>query len=178
MTLVSFLWNVLCGFIASLIFIFTLLIFFRPVIRISPFLCKNQSEFGGEGTMYFVKVVNISLFTAYDIRVEMNVLERYPTPPSGMVNKRMLPLNLVFDSHSNLPGYRPRWMRKEADHCLRFRTKEDLDTIVKNNQKSVEVQLIARHGLTGLVKVYTQEYSDINQIKDGKFSYGTKFGTI
>src|SRR5690348_8209201 len=102
----SFLFNVLCSLVASLVFIFALLILFRPVIRISPFICRNQSEFTGEDTMYFIKIVNISLFTTYEIKVELTVMERYPTPPSGMTNKRMQPLNLVYDSHSNLPGYR------------------------------------------------------------------------
>ena len=147
-------------------------------LELHHFLCKNQSEFQGEGMMYFIKIVNISVFIAYDIQVELSVLERRPTPPSGMNNIRMLPLTLVYSSHSNLPGYRPRWWRKEASHCLRFRTKEDLDTIINDDFKSIQVQVTLRHGLTGLVKVFTKEYSDINQINAGKFSYGTKFGVI
>lgn len=128
--------------------------------------------------MYFFKIVNKSLFTAYEIKVELMILEIRPTPPTGMTNIRMLPLSLVYDTHSNLPGYRPKWIRKEADHCLRFRTREDLSSIISDEFKSVRVQIIAKHGLTGLVKVFTQEFSDEQQIKQGKFSYGTKFGVI
>ncbi|HTD94263.1 MAG TPA: hypothetical protein VK644_10640 [Chitinophagaceae bacterium] len=162
----------------SLVFLFGILIVFRPWVSISPFLCKNQSEFQNEGTMYFLKIVNKSLFTAYDIEVELAVLQRRPTPPSGMTNVRMVPLNLVYNSHSYLPGYRPRWIRKDAAHCLRFRTKENLDSIILDDFKSVRVQVTLKHGLTGLVKVFTNEYSDIQEIREGRFSYGTKFGVI
>ena len=162
----------------SLFFIFALLLIFRPWIKISPFICKNQSEFQNEGTMYFIKIVNYSFFTAYEIKVELVVLERRPTPPSGMSNIRMTPLSLVYNSHSNLPGYKPRWVRKAANHCLRFRTTENIDLIVSNDFKSVQVQVIAKHGLTGLVSVFTQEYSDVKEVKEGKFTYGTRFGVI
>jgi hypothetical protein len=43
---------------------------------------------------------------------------------------------------------------------------------------SVQIQISLRHGLTGLTKVFIQEYSDISQIRDGKFTYGSKFGVM
>jgi hypothetical protein len=175
MVLTSFLFDVFSSFVASLIFLFAVLFLFKPLIRVSPFICKNQSEFQNEGMVYCIKIVNISLFTAYEIKMELSVLERYPTPPSGMTNKRMRPLKLVLDSYSNLSGFRPQWLRKEADHCLRFRTKEDLNAIIQDPHKSIHVQIMVRHGLTGLASVFTQEYSDLNQIREGKFAYGTKF---
>ncbi len=88
-TLSHFLFGLTYALIASLIFLFVVLIFFKPVIEISPFICK-------------------------------------PKPLEG----------------------------------------ED------------QYEISLRHGLTGLTKVFMQEYSDTNQIIDGKFTYGSKFGVM
>jgi len=177
-TTIDVLVNIGCSLTASLVFLFIVLILFRPYIKISPFVCKSASQFEGEKTVYFIKIVNHSWFTAYDIKVELQVLEKYAIPPKGMMNIRLTPLTLVSDYLSDLAGYRPQFLRKEADHCIRFRTEETLDKIVVDDFKSVEVKVTLRHGLTGLVKVYSQEYSDASQIKNGKFTYGTSFGVL
>jgi|SRR6476661_3429074 len=172
--------NVACSIVGSLIFLFIVLIFLKPKIRISPFVCKSPSPFPTEQAeiAYYIKVVNMSLFTAYDLKAELHILERYATPPKGMMNVRQVPLTLVAGNLSNLDGYRPFWWRKEAEHCIRFRTLDNLDDILKADTKSVEFKVILRHGLTGLSKVYSQEYADLTEIKVGKFSYGTKFGLL
>jgi hypothetical protein len=174
MQMLSWFWaplaqDMLIEVLGSLLFLFLVLMVYKPWINISPFVCKNNSDFPGEGMVYFIKFVNISFFTAHEIKVELSVIERYPTPPSGMMNKRMLPLALISSNHSHIAGYRPTWWRNAADHCIRFRTKENLDNIIRDPFKSVEVQVTLKHGLTGLLKVFTKEYSDIYQIKEGKF---------
>jgi hypothetical protein len=73
---------------------------------------------------------------------------------------------------------RAKWIRKEANHCVRFRTDENLDEIVKNEFKSVEFRIYLRHGLTGLVKAFKQEYSDTSLIKNAKHVYGPRFDII
>ncbi|HVY73311.1 MAG TPA: hypothetical protein VG890_00685 [Puia sp.] len=164
--------------VASLLFLFILLFLFKPRIKICPFICKTTSQFEGESTVYFFKIVNSSIFSGNDVKVELNVLERYPTPPTGMMNTRTIPLRLVSDHLCNIEPSRPKWIRKEANHCVRFRTKENLEEIVNNDFKSVEFKVYLRHGLTGLVKVFTQEYADNSLIKNAKHAYGPKFEVI
>ena len=177
MTTSTFFLSILCSIIASFIFIFSVLIFFKPKLRLCDFMCRNNSQFPGDYTThYFFKIVNVSWFSAYDIRVQLNILEKYPTPPSGMMNKRTIPLTLVSAQVSHLPPFRPMWWRKDAEHCIRFRTVDKLDDIIKDDYKSVQLQVTARHGLTGLVKVFYQDFADVSLIRDGKFTYGTKFG--
>ncbi|MHC2993020.1 hypothetical protein OB13_16070 [Pontibacter sp. HJ8] len=176
--IISLVLNIACSVTASLLFLFILLFIFRPHIKVSPFVCRSPSKFEDDKTVYFIKVVNHSFFPAYDIKVNLQILEKYPVPPAGMMNTRMRPLELVSYTHSHLVGYRPSWWRKQANHCIRFRTFEDLDSIVKDDMKSVEVQVTLKHGLSGLVKVFSEEYSDKSQIKGGTFSYGTKFGVL
>lgn len=177
MTLTQFTLSVLTSIIASFIFIFSVLVFFKPKLKICDFICRNSSQFPGDYTnYYFFKIVNKSIFSVYDIKVELNIMEKYPTPPSGMMNKRTIPLTLVSDSVSHLPPFRPMWWRKDATHCIRFRTTENLENIMKDDFKTVQLQVTSRHGLTGLIKVYYQDYADVALIKDGKFTYGTEFG--
>jgi hypothetical protein len=175
----SVLFNMGCGLVSSFVFLFVVLVLFKPSIKIADIICKNDNQFKDDPQLYyFFKIVNRSIFSAYDLRVELNVIERYPTPPSGMMNKRTIPLTLVLSYVSHLPAYRPGWWRKDAEHCMRFRTIDNLDNIVDDPHKSVQLQITLRHGLTGLVKVFYQDYADVSLIKTGKFSYGTKIGYI
>ena len=164
-----------CSILASFIFLFIVLAFFKPKIKIADIICKNSNQFTDDiNEYYFFKIINMSLFSAYDVRVELNVLEKYQTPPSGMMNKRTISLTLVLSNVSHLPYFRPKWLRKDADHCIRFRTLDNLSEIISNPYKSVQLQVTLRHGLTGLVKVFYQDYADVSLIKEGKFTYGTK----
>lgn len=126
---------------------------------------------------YFIKLINVSLFSAYDISIELLEVDRYPTQ-NGQMNNRFRPLTLVLNHVSHIPGYRPSWLRKNAPYAIRVRTKENLDSILTNDYKSIMVKISLRHGLTGLVKVHSKEYTDSVQIKNGKFDYGLKFGSV
>lgn len=165
--------------IASFIFLFTVLLLFKPKIKIAEIICKSDKQIKEDPTLfYFFKIINKSVFSTFDVRVELNIIEKYPTPPSGMMNKRTLPLELVWSYVSHIPEFRPKWCRKEAAHCMRFRTKVNLDDIMLNPFNSVQLQVTCKHGLTGLVKVFYQDFADVSLIKAGQFSYGTKVGYI
>ena len=175
----SILLSIGCSLIASFIFLFCVLMLFRPRIKICPFICMNNDNIiGDNNNYYYFKIVNTSLFSAYDMKVQLSVLKKYPTPPSGMMNKRTIPLSLVLDTVSHLPSYKPLWIRRDANHCIRFRTVDDLTILINDEFNSIQLQVTLRHGLTGLVKVFYQDFADISLIKQGKFTYGTKFGVI
>lgn len=174
--------NFCCSLIASLLFLFVILWLFKPRIKISPFVCFNNDQFEDEEQenciWYYFKIVNHSWFYLYDVKVELFKMYSYPTAPSGMTNKRRVPLELTQTSVSFLGSYRPPSLRKDAKHCYRFRTKDDLKVIAKDRHASFQIEVTCRHGLTGLVKVFQHEYSELAQIKAGKFSYGTKFDIL
>jgi hypothetical protein len=159
--------------ISSLVFLIVVLILFKPKIRIAPFICYDNKT-----DVYRLKIVNCSLFSAFDIKVELHLLEKYSTPPSGMMNVKYEMLKMKYDHIFFLPPYRTKWMRKEASHCMRLRPLCDIKTLIKPDNQSIQINIFAKHGLTGLTKVFTYEYSDISQIKDGKYTYGTKFDFI
>lgn len=173
----EFFLDILSSVIASFVFLFLVLLVFKPKIRISPFICKGKFASDDPLDYFFIKIINISFFSAYDAKFELLLVDKYPTT-NGQMNCRLTDLSLVSDSISNIKGYRPSWIRKNAPYALRIRTKDDLSAILTNDYKSVMIKVSLRHGLTGLAKVHTRDYTDINQIKNGKFEYGLNFGDL
>jgi len=173
MILLNVFWeNVFQNLIASFIFLFLVLFLFKPKLIIGKKISKTRYIDGNE--YYFFKMINISLFSAYDIEIELLEVDRY-TGPNGQMNDRLRPLSVVLSKVSHIPGYRPSWLRSNAPYAIRFRSSEDLSTILNDDYKLVRVKISLRHGLTGLVKVVTKDYDDASQIFNGKFGYGLKF---
>lgn len=164
--------------LGSFIFLFAVLFLFKPKIAVSSFIVKGYMPMEPDQVVFFIKIVNKSLFSAYDIKVEIHRVRKYPTPPTGMTNNRLTPLSLVLSNLSHLAPYRPYWWRKEAHHAYRLRSNENLEAIINDDTQSVRVVISAKHGLTGLTKVCEQEYSHPSQLKVGAFSYGTKIALM
>ncbi len=165
--------SILCSIIASFIFLFIVLILFKPKIKLSPLICKGPYKDGVDEFFSF-KLVNTSLFSAYDISIELIEMDRYPIA-NGQMNTRNTNLALVLDRISSVPSYRPSWIRKDAPYAVIVRSSDKIDEVLKNDYKSVMLQVTLRHGLTGLMRVKTKEYTNPSQIKEGKFAYGLKF---
>lgn len=170
----SFVSSLLTSVLASFIFLFIVLILYKPKLRVSPHICKGKFQSSDPNDYYFIKIVNTSIFSAYDINMELFEIDKYPTT-NGQMNVRHKPLSLVLSKVSNIDGYKPGWITKNASYAVRVRTSENLNAILMDDYKSVIIKISLRHGLTGLVKVITQEYTDCSQIKKGKFEYGRKF---
>lgn len=170
--------SILCSVIASFIFLFAILFLFKPKIEVSSFICKGELPLEPGTNYFFIKIVNKSIFSAYDIRVDIHRVRKYPTPPTGMTNNRLIPLTMVLNNLSHLGPYRPLWWRKDAAHCYRLRSAEDLEAIINDDSQAVRLVISAKHGLTGLTKVCEQEYSHPSQLKVGTFTYGTKIALL
>ena len=125
MSMHTFWLNVLTSCIASFIFLFLILLLFKPKILISPHICKGRLVDGDETDYYFIKMINYSLFGAYDVKVELLQSETY-TSEKGQMNTRNRSLSLVVNEISHIPGYRPSWIRKNAPYAIRVRTTDQL----------------------------------------------------
>ena len=169
--------SVVSGIVASFIFLFLVLIFFKPKILISPHICKGRLNDTDPSDYYFIKVVNISFFSAYDLKFELLQTDKY-IAENGQMHTRNTPLMLVADKASHIPGYLPSRLRKNAPYAVRIRTTENLIELLRNDYKSIKIKVSLRHGLTGLSKVKTKEYTDTSQVKNGRFKYGLKFGVL
>jgi len=177
MTTTQFWLNVSTSFTASFIFLFVLLILFKPKILISPNICKGKLNDSDPNEYYFIKIINYSLFNAFDVKAELIQNETY-TSEKKQLNTRNTSLSLVVGQVSHIPGYRPSWLRKNAPYAIRVRTIDALEPILNDDHKSVIIKVSLRHGLTGLAKVKTREYSDISHLKKGRFKYGLTFGVL
>ena len=71
----SILIGIFSGIISSLLFLIALFLL-KPRIKISDKICTN-SEFGN--TYYFIKTINKTWWTIYDIKVELSLLQASST---------------------------------------------------------------------------------------------------
>lgn len=167
--------NIFYNLLASGMFIFLLLFFLRPKIKIAPHICKQRDVFDETNRdCYLFKVVNLSWFSAYDVSVDLSYVRRYPVKDG--INSRLFPLSLKVDKLNFMPSFRPKWLkRNNGDYAFLFRTYDDLNTLLQDQQKSIFLQVTLRHGLTGLAKVFTIEYVGESDIKTGTFAHGKKF---
>ncbi len=163
------------GTIAALIFLFLVLYFFKPKIRICHFLCKTSVN---QQTVYIFKFVNKSFFSAHDIKVELYKIRKIPMG-KGEYNNQHEILNIINGNISHIPR-RPFFWQKQLHHphCIVVRSFDDLNTILAEDANGIILRVSLKHGLTGLSNVFEQEYGNESDIKNGKYKPGTKFGSI
>ncbi|HET6254168.1 MAG TPA: hypothetical protein VFE32_08845 [Puia sp.] len=158
---------------ASLIFLFVVLIFFKPRIRIAPFAGKIQSN---GNSVYIFKFVNKSYYSAHDAKAELHQIRRIPMG-NGKYNNEYQKLSLLNGDIFRIPGKLPIWAKDDAyPHCLIVYSSENLDEILANDSYAVILRVGLKHGLTGLSKVFDQEYAKTD-IRAGKFKPGPKFAS-
>jgi hypothetical protein len=162
--------------LASFIFLFIVLFCFKPKIRIAGFLCKVQPV--GQPHYYTFKFVNVSYFSAHDVKVELHMLKKIPMG-GGEFNNTYTKLSIVNGDISHISG-RSIYLKKQAHnpHCIIIRSMEDLHRILSDELSAILLKVSLKHGLTGLAKVFEQEYGNEEDIKKGKFKPGTKFCVI
>lgn len=168
--------NILCSVAASLIFLMLVLHFLRPLVAISPVIVKGKDTSDAEKVAYSIKIVNKSLFKAFDINVELHEVRQIPAHPSGF-HTQLKKIPLIVE---HFPCLAPNRLfgRKDGVNCVQFRTNADIEKIVSNEQRTLKFQIILRHGLTGLSEIFQKEYVLKELIKNGQFSNGNKFEII
>ncbi|MET0635988.1 MAG: hypothetical protein ABWZ25_08155 [Chitinophagaceae bacterium] len=164
------------GTIGALIFLFIVLILFRPNVKICPFICFNQLK--GANTIYYFKLVNFSFFPAHDVEIELFSVRKI-SMGRGLFNNKYEPIPLLLSKISHMPG-RAMCFRKSPQnpHCFVIRCGDDLKSILKVDINAIALKISLKHGLTGLARVVEQEFGNVEDLKAGKFKPGTKFDLI
>ena len=171
----SFIADVLSGFITSFSFLFTLLFLFRPRIKIARQIATHIKSYGGRSNKWYCfKIINRSLFRAFDLRVE--VTQKIPiTGSEGKTNQLTVPLQLVKDQYNYVASFR---IGEKSEYALWFLTTDDILTILNENEHHiVELRVICKHELTGLGSVFVRTYSK-HDIKEGTFKSGNTFEIV
>jgi hypothetical protein len=170
--------NILCSIVASFVFLFSILIFMRPSIKISTDVAKERGEDGAD--LYLFKFVNHSYFKAFDVYAELYQLQKIPIKDGINIgfNTRLTKIDLPVDRITNFDAY-PNALHtlfykknNEASFAYRIKCKTNLDEILNDEYKLIQLQITLRHGLTGLSEVFVQNYTDKNQLKQGSFAFG------
>lgn len=158
---------------------FFILLVFRPRIKISSSIAYQTDPFDTAGrTAYNIKVINRSLFSAFDMKVEVSDKFSFPSPGGHLLNYRATPLTLVKDHYPYVAPFRPTFAwPKYSDYALRFRTYDNWNAILSQTTHTIEVRIICRHALTGLGSVFLKEFT-IHDLKAGTFKSGNTFDIV
>lgn len=142
---------------------------------ISNCISKQDNQFDdGIDFTYVFKIINQSIFSGFDVQLELFVLQQYRVEAKGINNRiKIVPLKVNEIKHI-APYVSTKTCNKTsfAPHAVMFRTNENLDDIVKSEQRTLQLQITLRHGLTGLSRVYQKDYIGVNDIKSGIFKFG------
>jgi len=170
--ILSFLLGCLSSILASFLFLYYVLTILRPRIAISPYISYAENYDVPGQNVYYFKFINQSRHPAFDVRLRICKLQKIPTG-NGQMHEKRADLNLKVKFLAHIPKYKK--IKKDsifAGHAIVFTCLDDIRPVLLDSNQCVEVQVILRHGLTGLGKVYKHEFSTINTVKDGEFDFG------
>lgn len=177
----SFILGILGSIIASCLFLYLVLHKLRPQIEIAPVIALETDK--GEN-WYWFKIINKSRFDGFDLKF---ILEKTVTVPCnggfhitdfekipfrqdsfGLIPKRIPP------KKSNGKSKKPKDV-DTASHCFQVRTSTDLEKLLKDQHTALRLQVILRHGLTGLSDSFEWNFVNASSIKKGSFKFGESF---
>lgn len=176
-SLFDFLFGVLASFIASLTFLYFILRFYIPRVKISKFIVKMADYDDPSKSVYCFKILNKSSFSAYDVHLEVCQLQKIPND-GDMIDSRRTKLNLIRSHIAHVPKFiKTKNIKHFAPHAVIFRCTDDLEPILADEFRSVEFQVTLRHGLTGLSRVYKWEFAKLAALSKTKsFEFGNGMG--
>ncbi|MEJ0102124.1 MAG: hypothetical protein WDO19_05985 [Bacteroidota bacterium] len=127
------------GIIGSFIFLFVVLIFFRPKLKLSKFICVNKQN--GVNSTYYFKFVNLSFFSAHEINIELFSVKQIPMG-DGKFNPKFDQLTLILNHISHIPGRPFKWNKTPDNlHCLVIRCHENLDEILSVETNAIMLKI-------------------------------------
>jgi len=175
MTFSNFLLSILSSLIASFIFLIVILVLLRPSIKIGNVITIESDL---EKQCYRMKFYNTSVFSAYDANISLVILEERPAEPKGKhiffeeVSLTKSDFNIIFK-------WLPMFLTKNYAHnCTQVKTFANLEEILKHPNKSLQLKITLRHGLTGLSKSFVKNYNTDAVLKKGSFAFGNTFDII
>ena len=175
-TIYPFFQGVLASLLASIIFLFFILFTLAPSIKISGFIAKRNGVAARNepDTVYVFKFINKSYFNCFDINIELFMLERLPQGGNGKWDTRYKRMEVVESSLKFVRGF---WyfgeINKAANYAVLPKTFENIEALINDDHIFLQLQITARHGLTGLSRVFKRDFAIAHDcIKDGKHKHG------
>lgn len=145
----------------------------RPKIEISKHICKvvQNPESDNPQLNYYFKFVNRTNTDIFDVRVEPTFFK--PIYANGRKNIRATDIQLKDNFIAHIP------CDKKDDihdlHAYHVRTTEDIESNWGDESSYLKLKIVAKHSLTGLSKVFHEEFSK-NDITTKQFLSGNDLG--
>ena len=170
-TLPALIFGLFIELLGGFIFIFLLLYILKPKIEIVPFISVQDNPFDNTNKIcHGFKIINRSFFEAYDLEAKA---ELYSIKQSNdnIIDKTFHRIEMKTSKIAHIPRRR-LFDKKYGDHCVQFFTYENLSNHVIIDEKYVQFQISARHGLSGLSNIFTHDFVNKSVIMKGKFKSG------
>lgn len=170
-TFSGILFNVFCSLLASFIFIILLLYFLKPKIKIVEKIAYKNIKIDGddEGEAYLFKIINKSLFSAYEIKAQLSSY-KIIQGENGIIDYHYNHLSLRNNSVSHIGAY--SFFKNDGKNCVVFVTYEEIRELLKSDNGNIELLISAKHGLTGLNHIFKYSFTTESYVKNGKFKSG------
>lgn len=162
--------------IGSLIFLLILWML-KPSIVISKKIAHDVYLEDMEA-LYIFKIINNSWFySVLDCKVTLyKVWERPNDENSSKVNTRREKIDLIKEHKNFIP---PRLsptslLNRSAEYAQWFFCEEDLSAVF-NDDKKLQLEVYAKHSLSGFSKIHRRNYNMSRCIQKGLFAHGDNF---
>jgi len=151
----------------SFFFLIILLYFLRPKFDIFPHICFDDG-------IYRFKVVNKSIYHAFDISVELFVMSAHPHS-DGKSNLNIKTVKMGISKMTSINRYRRNPGKKDpySLFAITLMSDDDLRSELEKELTFLEFRLTVRHGLTDLADRFVMQYPNQETLKENhKFCYG------
>lgn len=155
--------GVISSILSSLI-VLGLMYLTRPRIRISGFICENML-FGKQRFQF--KFVNLTFSKIYDVRIMVSLITPY-----HLDNCRIEPVKMERDYISNVRSIYNGGQFKR--YAIRLTTFINLNELWVNESSYIELEIIAKHGISGFSKVRIKKFKNkASALHEAQFASGT-----
>lgn len=170
----ALLFGIVTSVIGSIAFII-LLWMLKPSIKISNSIARTKQsdkETGEEKDIYLFKIVNNSwFFSLYNLEVSLFVVRKETV--EGGINSRFDRLNIKKEKITRIPNKSSD--KSDAFYAQILTSSEPLYSHLRRKDNYIELQIMARHALSGFSKVFTQPFHTQSCVSEGEFAHGDNF---
>ncbi|MDX3913755.1 MAG: hypothetical protein QHC79_09465 [Pseudosphingobacterium sp.] len=172
--------SIITGVISSAVFLF-ILSRLKPKVIIS----NEVAERVGSGSSTFIfKILNKScFFKVYDVSIRVYSTKIIPSINGDDIER--IEISVRKDYQRVIDRFNPRhyWqnsilgkkrLRSHTNYAAQFSTTVNLNDIIAQG-RTVEMEVYAKHSLTGFSKIFSVEYKHANNIVKGSFRSGNSF---
>lgn len=163
--------------VGSGLFLIVLFYLVKPKIKLSPHIAEQLIDSHSNAMLYRFKILNGSWFyKAYDI--EVRLFHAIPVYTGDGQNVKLIEVPLRRNRTAFLQSAIRGQLETEKTHACQFRTDDNLRELLQEESSYLQLQVTARHGLSGLPGIFVQRYYSRRVIKKGSFARGRHLNVL